>query len=64
MLTLAFGMLFYSFLYKFYTLTGGDEGIRVLRPLLLGQPLPAEQGRLPHRPPSITTRWRCWSWPR
>ena len=37
MLTLAFGMLFYSFLYKFYTLTGGDEGIRVLRPLLLGQ---------------------------
>jgi branched-chain amino acid transport system permease protein len=37
MLTLAFGMLFYSFLYKFYTLTGGDEGIRVLRPLLLGR---------------------------
>lgn len=39
MLTLAFGMLFYSFLYKFYTLTGGDEGMRVLRPTLLGQPL-------------------------
>jgi branched-chain amino acid transport system permease protein len=38
MLTLAFGMLFYSFLYKFYTLTGGDEGIRVLRPTLLGRP--------------------------
>jgi branched-chain amino acid transport system permease protein len=37
MLTLAFGMLFYSFLYKFYTLTGGDEGIRVLRPRLAGQ---------------------------
>jgi branched-chain amino acid transport system permease protein len=37
-LTLAFGMLFYSFLFKFYALTGGDEGIRVLRPLLLGQP--------------------------
>jgi branched-chain amino acid transport system permease protein len=37
MLTLAFGMLFYSFLYKFYALTGGDEGIRVLRPLLLGR---------------------------
>jgi branched-chain amino acid transport system permease protein len=36
MLTLAFGMLFYSFLYKFYHLTGGDEGIRVLRPKLLG----------------------------
>jgi branched-chain amino acid transport system permease protein len=39
MLTLAFGMLFYSFLYKFYALTGGDEGMRVLRPYLLGQPL-------------------------
>ncbi|HEU5323927.1 MAG TPA: branched-chain amino acid ABC transporter permease [Methylomirabilota bacterium] len=38
MLTLAFGMLFYSFLYKFYALTGGDEGLRVLRPALLGQP--------------------------
>lgn len=37
MLTLAFGMLFYSFLYKFYHLTGGDEGMRVLRPRLLGQ---------------------------
>jgi branched-chain amino acid transport system permease protein len=37
MLTLAFGMLFYSFLYKFYHLTGGDEGMRVLRPLLFGQ---------------------------
>jgi branched-chain amino acid transport system permease protein len=37
MLTLAFGMLFYSFLYKFYHLTGGDEGMRVLRPKLLGQ---------------------------
>jgi len=39
MLTLAFGMLFYSFLYKFYALTGGDEGMRVLRPVLLGRPL-------------------------
>ena len=39
MLTLAFGMLFYSFLYKFYAVTGGDEGMRVLRPALLGQPL-------------------------
>lgn len=37
MLTLAFGMLFYSFLFKFYNLTGGDEGIRVLRPMLLGR---------------------------
>ena len=37
MLTLAFGMVFYTFLLKFYRLTGGDEGMRVLRPLLLGQ---------------------------
>jgi branched-chain amino acid transport system permease protein len=37
MLTLAFGMLFYSFLYKFYLITGGDEGMRVLRPVLGGQ---------------------------
>lgn len=36
MLTLAFGMLFHSFLFKFYDLTGGDQGMRVLRPLLLG----------------------------
>jgi branched-chain amino acid transport system permease protein len=36
MLTLAFGMLFYSFLLKSYYLTGGDEGMRVLRPYLLG----------------------------
>jgi len=36
MLTLAFGMVFYTFLVKFYRLTGGDEGMRVLRPLLLG----------------------------
>ncbi len=36
MLTLAFGMLFYSFLLKFYHLTGGDEGMRVLQPVLLG----------------------------
>jgi branched-chain amino acid transport system permease protein len=31
MLTLAFGMLFYSFLFKFYHLTGGDSGMRVPR---------------------------------
>ncbi len=37
MLTLAFGMLFYSFLLKFYPLTGGDEGMRILRPYLLGR---------------------------
>ncbi|QJR11922.1 hypothetical protein DSM104443_03005 [Usitatibacter rugosus] len=35
-LTLAFGMLFHSFLFKFYDLTGGDTGIRVLRPKLFG----------------------------
>src|SRR4249920_2451640 len=36
MLTLAFGMVFYTFLLKFYRLTGGDEGMPVLRPLLVG----------------------------
>jgi branched-chain amino acid transport system permease protein len=36
MLTLAFGMLFHSFLFKFYSITGGDQGMRVLRPSLLG----------------------------
>lgn len=36
MLTLAFGMLFHSFLMKFYHVTGGDEGMRVLRPTLFG----------------------------
>jgi len=39
MLTLAFGMLFYTFVLKFYHLTGGDEGMRFLRPSLLGQSL-------------------------
>ncbi|MHB8908219.1 MAG: branched-chain amino acid ABC transporter permease [Syntrophales bacterium] len=36
LLMLAFGMLMYSFLIKFYYLTGGDEGMPVLRPQLLG----------------------------
>ena len=36
MLTLAFGMLFHSILFKFYGLTGGDQGMRVVRPLLFG----------------------------
>ena len=36
MLTLAFGMLFHSFLFKFYSLTGGDSGMRVPRMTLLG----------------------------
>jgi branched-chain amino acid transport system permease protein len=36
MLTLAFGMLFYSVLFKFYHLTGGDSGMRVPRMNILG----------------------------
>ena len=36
MLTLAFGMVFYTFLLKFYRITGGDEGMPVRRPTLLG----------------------------
>jgi branched-chain amino acid transport system permease protein len=36
MLTLAFGMVFYTFLLKFYALTGGDEGMPVARPVLVG----------------------------
>jgi branched-chain amino acid transport system permease protein len=36
MLTLAFGMLFYSFLFKFYYLTGGDSGMRVPRMNIMG----------------------------
>jgi branched-chain amino acid transport system permease protein len=41
MLTLALGMVFYTFLLKFYRLTGGDEGMRILRPSLLGHSLDA-----------------------
>jgi branched-chain amino acid transport system permease protein len=36
MLTLAFGMVFYTFVLKFYRVTGGDEGTPYLRPSLLG----------------------------
>ena len=36
MLTLAFGMLFHSFLFKFYHLTGGDSGMRIPRLHILG----------------------------
>lgn len=32
MLTLAFSMLLYSFLFKFYQITGGDEGLRIKLP--------------------------------
>ena len=36
MLTLAFGMLAHSVLFKFYHLTGGDSGMRIPRMRLLG----------------------------
>lgn len=36
MLTLAFGMLAHSFLFKFYHLTGGDSGMRVPRMRIVG----------------------------
>src|SRR5215207_8749656 len=36
MLTLAFDILFHSFLFKFYHLTGGDSGMRVPRMSILG----------------------------
>jgi branched-chain amino acid transport system permease protein len=36
MLTLAFGMLFHSFLFKFYYITGGDSGMRVQRMNIVG----------------------------
>ena len=36
MLTLAFGMLAHSVLFKFYHLTGGDSGMRVPRMSILG----------------------------
>lgn len=36
MLTLAFGMLVHSFLFKFYYVTGGDSGMRVPRMSILG----------------------------
>lgn len=41
MLTLAFGMLAHSFLFKFYHLTGGDSGMRVPRMSILGLEFPA-----------------------
>ena len=45
MLTLAFGMLFHSFLFKFYHLTGGDSGMRVPRMNILGQEF-AQYGKI------------------
>jgi branched-chain amino acid transport system permease protein len=41
MLTLAFGMVFYTLVLKFYRITGGDEGMPVARPFLLGRDLGA-----------------------
>ena len=41
MLTLAFGMVFYTLVLKFYRITGGDEGMPVPRPFLLGRDLGA-----------------------
>lgn len=42
MLNLAFSMVFYSILEKFFHLTGGSDGIRVLRPSVLGVVLERE----------------------
>jgi branched-chain amino acid transport system permease protein len=41
LLTFAFGMLFHTFLIKTYHFSGGDEGMRVVRPFLLGFDLSA-----------------------
>ena len=64
MLTLAFGMLFYSFLFKFYHLTGGDSGMRVPRMSILGLEFAhtTRSSSWPAR--STTTAWRCWCSPR
>ena len=61
MLTLAFGMLFHSFLFKFYHLTGGDSGMRVPRMNILGlefAKLQQDRAFSPGR--SITIASRCW----
>ena len=64
MLTLAFGMLFHSFLFKFYHLTGGDSGMRVPRMNILGLEFAQlQQDRVPGRARSTTIAWRCWCSP-
>jgi len=63
MLTLAFGMVFYTFLLKFYKLTGGDEGMRMLRPYLLGSGWEASPRGLPGGPYYYFS-WPSWPWPR
>ena len=64
MLTLAFGMLFYTFVLKFYHLTGGDEGMRFLRPIAARPaPAPSCRRRRTWSARTTTTRWRSLSWP-
>ena len=65
MLTLAFGMVFYTFLLKFYRLTGGDEGMRgAAAPRCSGCDLDAmPQDRLPGRALLLLLRSGSWSWP-
>ena len=64
MLTLAFGMLTHSFLFKFYHLTGGDSGMRVPRMTNHGAGIRGRTTRSScWRAPSTTIAWRCWCWP-
>ena len=61
MLTLAFGMLFHSFLFKFYYLTGGDSGMRVPRMNILGLEFAQlQQDRVPGRAVLLLLPRRCW----
>ena len=55
-------MLFHSFLFKFYNLTGGDTGIRVLRPTLLGMDFKElDKTALPGRPVLLLLPGARWS---
>ena len=63
MLTSAFGMLFYSFLLKFYHLTGGDEGMRVRGRSSSARASSRSTRCRSSSGPSTTTRWACWSLP-
>ena len=49
MLTLAFGMLFYSFLFKFYHLTGGTRACVCCGPSSSARASVARQGAVPRR---------------
>ncbi len=62
MLTLAFGMLFHSFLFKFYYLTGGDSGMRVARMNILGLEF-ASLSRLPSVLPEARSSVSEWGSP-